>query len=162
MLYYHKIKVNFTNTTKIIKLGIIKMTQLTTLLFPKPKLKALILVSRILTLEVGNQITLHVVFRCLHVSWHVCVHSEPFNFSSYVLWISVFDSVWKHLKKIEVNITFPWIRVTNGLTVALLLWECNWGLLEKQPEHLSTEETLQPIMNILIWIITYREISEHY
>lgn len=148
MLYYHKIKVIFINTPKIIKLGTIKLTHLTTLPSPKPKPKALRLVSRILTLEVGNQITLHVVFRCLHVSWHECVRSEPFNFSSYVLWISVFDSVWKHLQKTEVNITFPWIRVTNGLAAALLLWECNWGPLEKQPEHLSTEETLQPKINI--------------
>lgn len=136
------------------------MTQLTTLLSPKPK--ALRLVSIILTLEVGNQITLHVVFRCLHVSWHEWVYSELFNCSFYVLWINVFNSVWKHLQKPEVNITFPWIRVTNHVAAPLLLWECNWGLLEKQPEHLSTEQTLQPQMNILVWIITYREMWEYY
>lgn len=119
ILYYHKIKVNFTNTTKIIKLVTSEMTQLSNILsLPNPKPKPLRLVSRTLTLEVGIQITLHIVFRCLHVSWHECVHPEPFNFSFYV-----YDSVWKHLQKPKVNITFPWIRVTNGLAAALFLWE---------------------------------------
>lgn len=135
MLYYHKIEVIFINTTKIIKLGTIKLTHLTTLPSPKPKPKALRLVSRILTLEVGNQITLHVVFRCLHVSWHECVRSEPFNFSSYVLWISVFtlcENIYRKQKWIshflELELQMVWRQHCCCGNVTGVHWRSNQSI----------------------------------